>query len=533
MKRILAAILLYLLPSLAQAATCTSYPFTLQNNTTADATQVMANFNTVRNCVVNNAAGSGVNTDITSLTGLTTPLSPAQGGSSVFIGGTSTGTANAQIVSSLTPTGFSLISGYRVTFTPGSTNTGAATLNINSSGATAVNRVGHSGLEALTGGEMVAGNIVEAIYNGSVLVLLSSDLSGVGARTSIAGAATTDLGTVPTHNAFVTGSGATITAFGSSAAATDPIYLVSFAGANTLTYNATSLLIPGAANITTAANDTAVIEYLGSGNWQVLSYTKASGAPIIPILPVPAAFANLAVKVASNTTVTVTADFVTLYDGTNTVTVPQNSTIDLGTNGAVNRLDAGTVATNTWYAIFVISNGTTAGGLASTSATAPVMPSGYTFKARVGWVRTINASATLFGTWQFGRQAQYVVGLAQTTVPRNIDNGTKGTYNTTSPTLTGVSVATFVPATASAIRITAVNAYAGAGTANVLVAPSTSYGGVNNGPTGNNGMVYPIWMTSGVSHGQSAQFLLESTSIAWASDANGGAINCLGWEDNL
>ena len=101
MKKALLFILALLLAmsswgSAANAASCGSYPFTLQNNTTADATQVMADFNTVRNCVINNAAGSGVNTDITSLTGLSTPLSVPQGGTPVFIGGTSTGTSTPE-----------------------------------------------------------------------------------------------------------------------------------------------------------------------------------------------------------------------------------------------------------------------------------------------------------------------------------------------------------------------------------------------------------------------------------------------------
>lgn len=51
-----------------------------------------------------------------------------------------------------------------------------------------------------------------------------------------------------------------------------------FAGALTLTHNATSLILPNAgSNITTAANDTATFRYLGSGNWICVNYTQASG----------------------------------------------------------------------------------------------------------------------------------------------------------------------------------------------------------------------------------------------------------------
>lgn len=58
-------------------------PFNLQNGTTADATQVMANFNQVVSNVNANAATAGANSNITSITGLTTPLSPTQGGTGV------------------------------------------------------------------------------------------------------------------------------------------------------------------------------------------------------------------------------------------------------------------------------------------------------------------------------------------------------------------------------------------------------------------------------------------------------------------
>lgn len=55
-------------------------PVTLQNGTTADATDVMADLNKIKTDVNANAAENGANSDITSLSGLTTPLSVAQGG---------------------------------------------------------------------------------------------------------------------------------------------------------------------------------------------------------------------------------------------------------------------------------------------------------------------------------------------------------------------------------------------------------------------------------------------------------------------
>lgn len=57
-----------------------SYPDILQNGTIADATQVMADFYQIQNDVNANAAANGANSDITSLTGLTTPLGVLYGG---------------------------------------------------------------------------------------------------------------------------------------------------------------------------------------------------------------------------------------------------------------------------------------------------------------------------------------------------------------------------------------------------------------------------------------------------------------------
>lgn len=83
MKKILialGALLLFGIASPTLAANCSTYPFTLTNGQTADATQVMANFNSILNCSNTALAHNGANSDITSLTGLTTPLSIAQGG---------------------------------------------------------------------------------------------------------------------------------------------------------------------------------------------------------------------------------------------------------------------------------------------------------------------------------------------------------------------------------------------------------------------------------------------------------------------
>jgi hypothetical protein len=100
------------------------------------------------------------------------------------------------------------------------------------------------------------------------------------ARTTLASAGTTDLGTIASRNVSISGV-TTITNFGSSANTNFPLYILHFQGALILTHNATNLILPGAANITTAANDTALALYLGGGNWQIIDYQRANGQALI------------------------------------------------------------------------------------------------------------------------------------------------------------------------------------------------------------------------------------------------------------
>lgn len=92
----------------------------------------------------------------------------------------------------------------------------------------------------------------------------------------IASATTTDLGAVVGAYHDITGT-TTITGFGTVSAGVRKV--LQFDGALTLTYNATSMILPGNADITTAAGDHLEAMSLGSGNWIVLWYTKdAAGA---------------------------------------------------------------------------------------------------------------------------------------------------------------------------------------------------------------------------------------------------------------
>lgn len=95
---------------------------------------------------------------------------------------------------------------------------------------------------------------------------------------TIASASTVAIGAAAANDITTSGT-ATITAFDAIAAGAER--RVTFSGALTLTHNGTSLILPGAANITTAAGDVATFLSLGSGNWRCVDYQRASGLPVV------------------------------------------------------------------------------------------------------------------------------------------------------------------------------------------------------------------------------------------------------------
>lgn len=96
-----------------------------------------------------------------------------------------------------------------------------------------------------------------------------------GADVASAGALT--LGT--DGNYFVITGTTTITSIGTLAIGTQ--VTLQFAAALTLTHHATDLILPGGANITTAAGDIAIFREYAAGDWKCVSYTKADGTAVV------------------------------------------------------------------------------------------------------------------------------------------------------------------------------------------------------------------------------------------------------------
>jgi hypothetical protein len=143
--------------------TCT-LPNVLVNGTVADASQVMADFNAITACLLGNIAASGANNDITGLFALTTPIAPVNGGTPIYLGSSSTGSANAQIIATTIPSNFTLGNGRSVLFTASLTNTAALQVNVASSGLVNVFRRTAGGPVAMGGGEVTAGNVYLITY---------------------------------------------------------------------------------------------------------------------------------------------------------------------------------------------------------------------------------------------------------------------------------------------------------------------------------------------------------------------------------
>lgn len=117
-------------------------------------------------------------------------------------------------------------------------------------------------------------------YNGTSWVAITDEMAQLVKEpvATVASGATVDLGAQSGRIVAITGT-TTITSFGT--ADDGVLRYVRFSGALTLTHNATSLALPGAANITTASGDWLIAESLGAGNWRVRLYRTAAGMFIV------------------------------------------------------------------------------------------------------------------------------------------------------------------------------------------------------------------------------------------------------------
>lgn len=148
------------------------------------------------------------------------------------------------------------------------------TLNVDSRGAKKLykfTKTGNGSPVQIAAGDMQLGGRYILQYDTSLdtaaggWIVLNPSLDHLQATwTDIASAATVNIGAAASANLRVTGTTG-ITAFDSVPSGIRR--LLRFAGVVTITHNATSMILPGGANITTAAGDIYEFSSLGSGNW--------------------------------------------------------------------------------------------------------------------------------------------------------------------------------------------------------------------------------------------------------------------------
>lgn len=204
---------------------------------------------------------------------------------------------------------------------------------------------------------------------------------------------------------------------------------------------------------------------------------------------------------------------------------PFSATVDLTVGTAtstVNGMDGEARGTSNWMYLYAISNGTTNGllmTLTSPFVNPPTMPSGYTFSAYLGSMRT-DGSGNLYRTRQLGYDVQYVVTASTNTAALPTEAaGSNGSI--TVPTWVAVQVAGFCSPIASKIRLLAC-AQTSADT--VMIAPNNAYGPYNSA-TNQPPFVIPFGSP------QVIELIPESGNFYYASNDANALIQAVGWSE--
>lgn len=192
-----------------------------------------------------------------------------------------------------------LTDGFEVSFIVDRNNTGAATLAVDGLTAKALEIVVGTGLAADT---LVANTVRSAVYDAGNDTWLIKDVSGAitaaATTTGVLTGTATDTAVTPDALAALWEQGSDIASSGTisigegghfhvtgTTTITDIDFgtdkagraaMLVFDGALTLTHNATTLILPGGANITTAAGDVGIFVSEGSDNVRCVVYQPAS-----------------------------------------------------------------------------------------------------------------------------------------------------------------------------------------------------------------------------------------------------------------
>lgn len=316
-------------------------------------------------------------------------------GTPIVFTGTTAGTANAQTIASPTPGGFTLTDQYEVLAKVGSglTNTGALTINVNSTGVIAVAKQTDNGLSPLVGGEWQAGLQYSLSYQASCPAPVSANCFVIktlvpGAITNAATSATVSQAQWSSGHVFLFSTAAqTLTLPVSTSLAPQGGVMVGTVGVTvTIAPNAADSINGGSAgaSVTVAANELTAITSDGAGHVYVPLGGTGAQTNVAQTWTAAQTFqtVNGSIRSYSGTTDSLTtADcgYVVHSTGTSAVTETVNNNLPAGCNIGVEQIGAspgvvtlaaqaggtqhtpcGTPATNAQYAIVwvhVESNG--------------------------------------------------------------------------------------------------------------------------------------------------------------------------------
>lgn len=334
------------------------------------------------------------------------------------VAGTNTITAS----SAITITAYT--AGQHFNFIPANTNTGAVTVNIDGVGAINLYKRSSTGLVALVANDLPANCVASVVYDGTQLELLNVRPYSHGA--DIASASTINLDTATGDCVDVTGT-TTITAI---TLAEGVERTVRFTGALTLTHGG-SLVLPGAANITTAAGDYAVFRGYASSVVRCVVYSKASGYPIVSLVPqiqpISASVSGNALTISASA---LSLDFRSSTLGSGTVTTvtgtPSNLVISSGST-------LGTVSGNQSRIIVLAINnaGTIELAAVNVSGGVDLTETGLISTTAEGGAGAADSASVIYSTTARSNVAYRVLGYIEST------QATAGTWATSPSTIQG------------------------------------------------------------------------------------------------